>query len=82
MDQGTNRRVKRCLASLTITEMQIKGTESYQHPLHLLEWVLLERQGTKSVGKAVEKREPLCTAGGNVNENNHYENQYGVSFEN
>ena len=33
-----------------------------------------------NVGEHMEKREPLCTAGGNVNRFNHYEKQYGVSL--
>ena len=28
----------------------------------------------------VEKREPFCTVGGNVNWHNHYGQQYGSSF--
>ena len=33
---------------------------------------LLKRQEITSVGKHVEKREPLCTVGGNVNSCSHY----------
>ena len=40
------------------------------------EWVLSKRQQI-SVGKDVEKREPLCTVGGNVN----WCNRYGNSTE-
>ena len=34
---------------------------------HLLEWLLSQRQEIRSVGEDVEKREPSCTVGGNVN---------------
>ena len=36
------------------------------------EWLLTKRQQITSTGKNVEKREPLCTAGGNVNWCSHY----------
>ena len=36
-----------------------------------------ERQQTTSVGENVEKREPSCTLGGNVNWYSHYAKQYG-----
>ena len=32
-----------------------------------------------SVGKDVEKREPLCTVGGNVNWHSHFGKKYGDS---
>ena len=35
-----------------------------------------------SVGEDVEKREPLCTVGGNVNYHSHYGKQYGSSSKN
>ena len=41
--------------------MQIKPT------LHLSEYVLLKKQQKTNVGQNVEKREPFCTVGGNVN---------------
>ena len=48
---------------------------------HLSEW-LLPRQQITSVGEDVEKREPLCTIGGNVNCCSHYGKQYGDSSKN
>ena len=55
-----------------------------QDTLSLLEWLLLKRQETTSVGKAVEKREPY-TVGGNINWCNHlpiclHRKQYGGFF--
>ena len=37
----------------------------------LLEWLLVKRQGLRSVDKDVEKRERLCIIGGNVNQSVH-----------
>ena len=37
---------------------------------------------TMSAGKNVEKREPPCTVGGNVNCYTHYRKQYGDFFKN
>ena len=39
-----------------------------------------KRPQITNVGEDVEKRELLCTAGGNVNWCSHYGKQYGVSF--
>jgi len=44
---------------------------------HLLEWLLSKTQKILSVGKDVEKKEPSCTIGGNVNWYSHYGKQYG-----
>lgn len=47
----------------------------------LLEW--LSSQGQEiNAGKDVEKREPLCTVGGNVNQCSHYGKLYGGSLTN
>ena len=37
---------------------------------------------TINAGKGVEKREPSCTVGGNVNWCSHYGEQYGGSLQN
>ena len=60
--QMVNKNMKRCLTSL-IKETQIK------YYLILIRWLLYalkKKQETIIVGKDVEKREPLFTAGGNV----------------
>ena len=49
---------------------------------NLFKWLLSKRQVTTSIGKDVEKREPLCTVGGNVNGYNYYGKQYGSSSKN
>ena len=37
------------------------------------------KENVSSIGKNVEKLEPLCTAIGNVNWGSHYGKQYGIS---
>ena len=50
---------------------------------HLPEWLLSKRQEITSVGgEDVEKREPLCTVGGNLIWCSHYEKQYRGSSKN
>ena len=61
-------------------EMQIETTTSITS--YLSEWLLSKRQEVTSVGKNVEKREPSCTAGGNVNWCSHYGKQHGASPKN
>ena len=63
--QMAKRHMHSCLTSLIIREMQIKTTMRYH--LHWLEWASSENLQTTNVGEGMEKREPCCTVGGNVN---------------
>ena len=63
--QMAKRHMKRCSASLIIREMQFKTTMRYH--LTLVRWPLSKNLETINAGEGVEKREPSCTVGGNVN---------------
>jgi len=49
---------------------------------YLLEWLLSKKLEITSVGEDVEKRDPLCISGGNVNWYSHYRKEYGGSLKN
>ena len=65
--------IKRCLSSLIIREMQLKTSMDYIIS-HLLKWLLSKGQEITNVVKDSEKREALCTVGGNVNWCSNYGN--------
>ena len=49
---------------------------------HQSEWSSSKSLQTINAGQHVEKREPSCTVGGNINWYNHYGRWYGDSFKN
>ena len=68
---------------LNITTYQRNANENYNVvPSHQSEWPSLTSSQVTNAGEGVEKREPSCTIGGNVNWYNHYGKQYGGTSEN
>ena len=63
--QVANKHMKRCSTSFSVREMQIKTTMRYH--LTPLRMAIIQRSTNNKYGEGVEKRQPSCTIGGNVN---------------
>ena len=60
-----NKHMRKFSTSLSIREIQIQTTVRYH--LTLVRMGKINKTGNNNVGEDVEKGEPSCTVGGNVN---------------
>ena len=76
--QMSNKHMKRCSTSFII--MKCKSKLQWDITSHQLEWPSSKSLQTINAGEGVEKREPSCIVGGNVNWYSHYGRWYEDSL--
>ena len=76
--QMPNRHKKSCSTSSS-SSGKYKSKPQWDTMSHLWEWLKLTTQETTDVDMDGEKREPVCTVGGNANWHSHSGEQYGSS---
>ena len=76
--QMANKHMKRCSTSLIIREMQIKNIIRHYLTIGETDIINKNKREITSVGKDVEKLEPLCTTGRNLKLFSYYRNSMEV----
>lgn len=65
------------MLGMTSQQGNCKSKPQWAIPSHLLEWLSSRGQAIKSIDEDVEKKKPLCTVGGNINQCSHCRKQNG-----